>query len=118
VKPGWKSGTKVTFPPTATFPKYCEVIIQLKQSPNELVRVKNDLYFTYKLKRSLGKKDLTIQLPNAQTLRLDLEKEGLYPKGGEKRFRGLGMPISNSKLTLNSEKIISYGDLILSVQPI
>jgi DnaJ family protein B protein 4 len=105
IKPGWKHGTKVKYPPTTEFPK--AVTFLIKESPHpRFTRVRDDLYTTCKVSRQ--------ELADGSTLKIKLLDGSFFPiniikedikLGTKKTFKGKGMPTSDPH---------KRGDLIVS----
>lgn len=111
VRPGWKSGTKITFseagdqehpslPPS-------DIVFVVKEKPHEhYTREGNNLVMNITLSLSTALCGAKMKIPHISGKEISLTTEGevVYP-GMEKRLPGLGMPISKAPGT--------YGDLIV-----
>jgi len=111
VRPGWKSGTKITFsqagdqdhpslPPS-------DIIFIVKEKPHDhFTREGNNLVLdvTLPLSAALCGAKMTMPHLSGKEISITTEGEVIYP-GKEKRISGMGMPISKSPG--------SYGDLIV-----
>ena len=125
---GWKEGTKITFNPTSSYPKYITFII--KQIPHTLYkRIKNDLY-TICYITTTDLRDgciIHLKLLNNTIYNIDTKKENVKGFGTSIVIKGLGMPYSTTSSTSASSSSTSstsregagvgmdkkYGDLIV-----
>jgi len=111
VRPGWKSGTKITFEQAGdqNYPQLppSDVIFVVKEKPHDhFTREGNNLILevTLPLSAALCGAKMTVPHISGKDVSITTEGEVIYP-GKEKRIPGLGMPISKAPGT--------YGDLIV-----
>jgi len=111
VKPGWKSGTKITFSEAGDQEdpslRPSDVVFVVTEKPhNSFVREGNDLIYevTLPLSAALGGVKMTIPHVSGREVTVTTEGEVVYP-GKEKRIAGLGMPISKAPG--------SFGDMVV-----
>ena len=117
---GWKEGTKITFNPTTSYPKYITFII--KQIPHILYkRIKNDLY-TICYITTTDLRDgciIHLKLLNNTIYNIDTKKENVKGFGTSIVIKGLGMPYSSTSTSTSREAVgvgvgdKKYGDLIV-----
>ena len=119
---GWKEGTKITFNPTSSYPKYITFII--KQIPHPLYkRIKNDLY-TICYITTPDLRDgciIHLKLLNNTVYNIDTKKENVKGFGTSIVIKGLGMPYSSTSSSNSREAVGAgtgagdkkYGDLIV-----
>jgi DnaJ homolog subfamily B member 4 len=111
VKPGWKKGTKVTFPNEGDEVKgwlpqdVIFVISEKDESSSEYSRDGNNLIYTYKLSLADALTDCSLQIPTFDSRILSIAAPEVISPEYEKRVVGEGMPLSKKP----SEK----GDLII-----
>ena len=124
VKPGWKAGTKITFPQegdqvAGKIPQ--DIVFVVKEKPHlDFTRVGNDLYYTahISLKEALVGTTLSIRMIDKIVAKYQLMGDRLTPYGTgsdrptgitsprtEIRIPGKGMPISKTPG--------QYGDLVV-----
>ena len=112
IKPGYKTGTKLKFPPSEEFPLAVE--FEIKEAPHKyFVRTGDDLVWVCKLTARQVKKGVAIKVPllDGTTLSLD-SKKYIISHGKKVTFEGRGMPLSSKKAT-NTKK---HGDLIVKFE--
>lgn len=111
VKPGWKKGTKITFPgegdesKTATTPDIVFVVKEKAESSEGYEREGNNLIYTYKLSLADALSDCSLQIPTFDNRQLSFPCPEVVSPYYEKRIGGEGMPISKQPS--------SKGDLII-----
>ena len=111
VKPGWKKGTKVTFPGEGdegdgiTPPDIVFIIQEKKDADPSFVRDGNNLIYTHKLSLSDALTDCSLQIPTLDSRLISLACPEVVSPYYEKIVPGEGMPIS--------KKPGSRGDLII-----
>ena len=108
IRPGWRSGTRVTYPPTAAFPRAIVCTVR-EAAQSDFVRVKDDLLYFCRLSArelALGV-PVRIPLPSGRVHVVQPQKEGIGP-GARRVYPGLGMPVSGS----TSE----FGSLVVTFQ--
>ena len=108
VRPGWKPGTKVTFPCR----EYgAEVVFTVKQLPHPyLERNNNDLLWTWKIPKSQTSKSLKASIATSlKNEMVDITTKGLDIINGKKLIiSGKGMPIKG--------KLDTRGDFVVTFQ--
>lgn len=109
IKPGYKEGTKLTFPPSRDFPKSITFIIQ-EASHRYLKRYgKYDLTWICKLTQLQVDTGVVIKIPLLDGKKLSLNTNDIkITNGYRKRLIGYGMPISGKDKSLTAK-----GDLII-----
>lgn len=111
VRPGWKKGTRVTFPgegdesKTATTPDVVFVIQEKADPAAGYQREGNDLIFTCKLSLADALSDCSLMVPTLDKRLLSFPCPEVVSPYYEKRVPGEGMPISKAPGT--------KGDLII-----
>lgn len=111
VKPGWKKGTRITFPgegdesKTATTPDIVFVVQEKINQSEGYDRDGNNLIYTYKLSLSDALSDCSLQIPTLDQRLLSFPCPEVVSPYYEKRIVGEGMPISKHPGT--------KGDLII-----
>ena len=111
VKPGWKKGTKITFPeegdegPEAIAADVIFVIQETNSDSPAFVRDGNNLIYTHKLPLSDALSDCSLQIPTLDRRLISLACPEVVSPYYEKLIPGEGMPIS--------KKPGSRGDLIV-----
>lgn len=109
LRPGWKAGTKITFPPTRDYPRSVTLIV--KQTPHEkFLRVKDDLVYKHQLTAQdiANGAPVKIRLLNGNMYHIDTKKEKVQP-GSKLVLKGLGMPRTGMYKG-------QYGDLIVKFE--
>ena len=99
LKPGWKAGTKIKFPPTTSFPAGITFVVKEKKHAT-LKRVGDDLIFRHKLVKkkkndtSSSPVTITVHLPYGETWSRKIAgKSSLLRKGQKLTVPDKGMPI-------------------------
>jgi len=111
VKPGWKKGTKVTFPcegdeaPGTTPPDIVFVIQEKENADAGYVREGNNLIYLYKITLSDALTDCSLQIPTLDQRIISIACPEVVSPFYEKLIPGEGMPISKKSGT--------KGDLII-----
>ena len=111
VKPGWKKGTKITFPEEGdegyeSVP--ADVIFVIQENNNDtpaFVRDGNNLVYTHKLSLSDALSDCSLQIPTLDRRLISLACPEVVSPYYEKLIPGEGMPVS--------KKPGSRGDLVV-----
>ena len=109
VKPGYKEGTKITYPPTRDFPKSITLII--KESTHRYLKRygKYDLIWVCKLTQFQVNNGVIIKIPLLDGKKLTLSTKDIkITNGYRKRMIGFGMPTS-----VKDKSETSKGDLII-----
>ena len=103
VKPGWKKGTKVTFPAEGdeapgTTPPDVVFVIQEKADPLEgaYIRDGNNLVYTHKISLSDALTDCSLQIPTLDKRTISVACPEVVSPFYEKTVVGEGMPLSKS----------------------
>ena len=103
IKPGWKSGTKVTFAATSSFPIRVVFTIQIKPHAY-FERIGHDLKWICKVTQTQLNRGVVIRIPMIdgselrQNTNTDFNNNPIR-NGTTKIFHGLGMPIPSSTST-------------------
>lgn len=111
VKPGWKKGTKVTFPnegdeaPSMQPQDVVLVIQEVNGSNNSYFRAGNNLIYQYSIPLSDALTDCSLQVPTLDGRILSIACPEVISPEYEKTISGEGMP--------NPKKLGSKGDLII-----
>lgn len=109
IKPGYKEGTKITFPPTRDFPKSITFII--KESTHRYLKRygKYDLIWICKLTQLQVDNGVVIKIPLLDGTHLNLNTKDIkITNGYKKRMIGYGMPTSGKDKSETNK-----GDLII-----
>jgi len=109
IKPGYKEGTKISFPPSRDFPKTVTFI--LKEADHRYLKRygKYDLMWTCKLTQAQVDAGVIIKIPLLDGKKLSLNtKELKVTNGYKKRLIGYGMPTNGKDKSLTAK-----GDLII-----
>jgi len=98
VKPGWKRGTKITFPKEgdeAPGVTPADVVFVLAEKPHkDFVREGNDLVYTAKITLAESLTDCAVQVPTLDGRVLSIPCNEVVHPGYQKTIEGEGMPIS------------------------
>ena len=110
VKPGWKKGTKITFPEEGdegldAIPADVVFVIQENNDNPAFIREGNNLVYTHKLPLSDALSDCSLQIPTLDRRLISLACPEVVSPYYEKLIPGEGMPIS--------KKTGSRGDLVV-----
>lgn len=109
IKPGWKKGTKITFPEKGdeepgTIP--ADIVFVVDEKPhNKFRREGNDLVYTHRLSLADALCGTTIQLTHLDGRPLNVDVKEVVSPHMTKSIRGQGMPITKNPGT--------FGDLIV-----
>jgi DnaJ family protein B protein 4 len=109
VKPGWKQGTRIVFPPTRNFP--FKVVFTIQQQKHRfLERRGDDLYWKcVPLSKKKLRKGLIIKIPNIDGSEISINTKNLSIKHNAKHaFPGLGMPISKAGGKKRGDFIVKF----------
>ena len=114
VKPGWKEGTKITYPGVSEFPKSIALILKEKKH-RFYVRRGSDLKWTCKLSKRQAKNGVVVNIPLLDGTKISFNTLGMNVKNGTKKiFRNMGMPLSKPGVQNGPEK--THGDLIVTFE--
>jgi len=111
IKPGWKKGTKITFPSEGdeckgTIPPDIVFVIQEKVQPETgYARESNNLIYTCKISLADALSDCSLQIPTLDQRLISIACPEVVSPYYEKKISGEGMPISKKPNT--------RGDLII-----
>ena len=100
VKPGWKKGTKITFPGEGDEGHSviaADVVFVIQENNNDTpayVREGNDLTYTYRLSLSDALSDCSLQIPTLDKRQISLACPEVVSPYYTKLIPGEGMPIS------------------------
>lgn len=103
VKPGWKKGTKITFPaegdeaPDTTPPDVVFQIVEKEEPESAYVREGNNLVYTLKISLSDALADTSLQIPTLDKRILSIACPEVVSPFYEKLIEGEGMPISKKQ---------------------
>ena len=95
VKPGWKKGTKITFPgegdesKTATTPDIVFVVVEKADPAEGYQREGNNLIYTYKLSLADALSDCSLQLPTLDNRQLSYPCPEVVSPYYEKKIAGM-----------------------------
>jgi len=109
IKPGYKEGTKITFPPTRDFPK--SITFTIKESTHRYLKRygKYDLIWICKLTQLQVDNGVIIKIPLLDGTTFSLNTKDIkITNGYKKRMIGLGMPTSGKDKSETNK-----GDLII-----
>ncbi len=117
VKPGWKEGTKITYPGIPEFPKSIALILKEKKH-RFYVRKGSDLRWTCKLSKRQAKNGVVVNIPLLDGTKISFNTLGMNVRNGTKKiFRNMGMPLSKPVKATNSDgEIKTHGDLIVTFE--
>jgi len=114
ILPGWKAGTKVTFPPTADFPK--KIVFTIAEAEHRFLRREgDDLVWTCKLTKAQVENGVIVRLPLLASTRVkpkltfNTREIPNLVGGSRKSFPGYGMP--RKKRAAGQQPV--YGNLIV-----
>eukprot|EP00898_Chlorokybus_atmophyticus_P004589 jgi/Chlat1/5130/Chrsp33S05132 len=99
VKPGWKKGTKITFPEKGdeipgTTP--ADIVFEIDEKPHETFqRDGNDLIYTVTAPLASALTGVTVPVTTLDNRQLKVQVTDIISPGYEKVVRGEGMPIKN-----------------------
>lgn len=102
IKPGWKNGTKITFPAegdeslNATTPDIVFVIQEQPDPKLGYVREGNNLIYMYNISIADALSDCSLQVPTLDNRLLSFACPEVVSPYYEKRIQGEGMPISKN----------------------
>lgn len=100
VKPGWKKGTKVTFPcegsdvPGGIAADIVFVITEMPEPDLPYTREGNNLFFTYRISIADALSDCSLQIPTLDKRLISIACPEVVSPLYEKRIDGEGMPLS------------------------
>lgn len=114
IKPGWKKGTKITFPGEGDEGENIsppDVVFVIQEKPNSdigWVRDGNNLVYTYKLSLSDALTDCSLQIPTLDKRVLSIACPEVVSPYYEKVVVGEGMPISKKSDGSKGDLIIKF----------
>ena len=117
IKPGWKEGTKITYPGEPEFPKSIALILKEKKH-RFYTRKGSDLKWKCKLSKRQAKNGVVINIPLLDGTKISFNTLGMNVKNGMKKiFRNMGMPLSKPIKATNADgEIKTHGDLIVTFE--
>jgi DnaJ homolog subfamily B member 13 len=112
VRPGWKEGTKVTFPNEGDESPHsipADVVFVIKQKPNPYFsRDGNDLVYTHSLPLVQALTGTTLQINTVDGRQLSIPINDIVTPTYEKRVPNEGMPVSKSNGAERGDLVIKF----------